>query len=284
VAHVGIDDYRSAVVVGDTLFFRGDDSLWRSDGSAAGTALVTGLSPWVEPHFPFKLAAVGGTVFIAATDARHGIELWKLPPTPASLTGLLYHDANGNRRLDSGEQRLPEIRVFADANGNSHYDAGEPVSLSNARGEYRVVGIPPGTAQLRVDGLTAWAVPKGVFAIRVSPGQVRRAHVPLQPAAQIVGRVFRDSDNDGRLDTGEGGVSAWRVFIDSDDDGLLDANEASTLTDSRGTWSFQGLFAGTYHIRAIDQPSWRRTTAQELSITVIWGQLSNGRRFGFHPI
>jgi ELWxxDGT repeat protein len=284
IAPVPFGDYRTRLVVADTLFLRGGDLLWRSEGSAAGTAVVPGLTPWARPNgYPLELAAVEGTVFIAAQDRAHGIELWKLPPTPASLTGMLYNDANGNRRLDSGEQRLAGIRVFADANGNGRYDAAEPASISSVRGEYRVVGISPGTTRLRIDGSTAWAIPLGSLPLRVSPGQVRRAHVPLEPAATITGRVFRDGDNDGRLDAGDGGLSAWRIFIDTDDDGVLDANEPNVLTDLRGAWIFRGLFAGTYHIRALDQANWRRTTAQELTTSVRAGQIIGGHLFGFHP-
>jgi ELWxxDGT repeat protein len=76
--------------VNGTLFFAADDGvhgrqLWKSDGSAAGTVLVTDLSPGGDPRY---LTNVNGTVFFSAYDGTPGYQdqayqVWKSDGTAA---------------------------------------------------------------------------------------------------------------------------------------------------------------------------------------------------------
>jgi ELWxxDGT repeat protein len=64
------------------LFFRADDStggieLWKSDGTAAGTALVKDLDPGPPGSAPYQLKVVGGQLFFLAYNGNYGHELWK---------------------------------------------------------------------------------------------------------------------------------------------------------------------------------------------------------------
>src|SRR5262249_57823326 len=72
--------------VNGTLFFTADDGtgigkLWQSNGSAAGTTLVTNLAS-------NSLTNVNGTLFFTANDGVHGNELWKLVDEPMQGTSL----------------------------------------------------------------------------------------------------------------------------------------------------------------------------------------------------
>jgi ELWxxDGT repeat protein len=72
-------------LVGTTLFFTANDGihgeeLWKSDGSATG--LVEDIYPLGDDEgafssYPEELTAMGTTLFFAAEDAEHGVELWK---------------------------------------------------------------------------------------------------------------------------------------------------------------------------------------------------------------
>jgi RNA polymerase sigma factor (sigma-70 family) len=73
-------------VVNGILFLTADDGvhgrqLWRSDGTAAGTKMVKEINRGRAGGFPFatmgNLTAVGRTLFFAADDGVHGLELWK---------------------------------------------------------------------------------------------------------------------------------------------------------------------------------------------------------------
>src|SRR5689334_11160207 len=59
--------------VGDTVFFVANDGLtgfelWKSNGIAAGTALVRDIVPGITGSFPEQLTNVNGTLFFTADD------------------------------------------------------------------------------------------------------------------------------------------------------------------------------------------------------------------------
>ncbi|MEA2694872.1 MAG: hypothetical protein QOJ16_4259 [Acidobacteriota bacterium] len=64
------------------LFFAADDGvhgreLWASDGTAAGTVLVSDIEPGPDSSRPTGLTAAGGRLFFSTYDGRHGRELWE---------------------------------------------------------------------------------------------------------------------------------------------------------------------------------------------------------------
>ena len=85
-------DPQHLVDVGGTLYFSGwsgqgtsqdiGRELWKSDGTAAGTALVKDLFAGFQSSDPKRFTAVGGTVFFTALDAS-GETLWKTDGTDA---------------------------------------------------------------------------------------------------------------------------------------------------------------------------------------------------------
>src|SRR5262249_37929205 len=86
-------DIRDIVGVGGTAFFLVHNdfysgALWKSDGTAAGTAPVASFGPGEAFSSPQNLTAVGGTLFFTAFDDTHGMELWKSDGTAAG-TGLV---------------------------------------------------------------------------------------------------------------------------------------------------------------------------------------------------
>ncbi len=76
---------RAPAALGNTLLFRASDGagaeLWRSDGTAAGTARVRDIPPGAGSSEPRELTRVGSTVFFVADDGSRGAELWKTDGT-----------------------------------------------------------------------------------------------------------------------------------------------------------------------------------------------------------
>src|SRR5262249_14576175 len=78
--------------VNGTLFFTANSTttrreLWKSDGTAAGTALVKDIN--VDRTYsanPGPIIDVNGTKFFGADDGVHGWELWKSDGTAAGTT------------------------------------------------------------------------------------------------------------------------------------------------------------------------------------------------------
>jgi hypothetical protein len=74
----------------------------------------------------------------------------------------------------------------------------------------------------------------------------------LAGTASISGAVYNDLNNNTVHETGEAGIKNARVYLDYDNDGVWDkGKEPTTLTDKRGSFSFQKLGAGTYRLRQI---------------------------------
>jgi ELWxxDGT repeat protein len=77
--------YSDLTNVNGTVFFSADDGtsggeLGKSDGTAAGTALVKDTNPGAGGSFPGELTNINGTLFFSADDGTHGVELWKTKP------------------------------------------------------------------------------------------------------------------------------------------------------------------------------------------------------------
>ena len=73
-----------------TMLFVADDGthgfeLWRTDGTAGGTAMVKDINPSGDSS-PTELVNVNGTLFFRADDGTHGFELWKSDGTDAGTT------------------------------------------------------------------------------------------------------------------------------------------------------------------------------------------------------
>src|SRR5262249_39419889 len=74
------------VDVQGTLFFSVQGSLWKSDGTQAGTMLVKAILPGPPGYLespPGELTAFGSLLLFAADDDVHGRELWRSDGTDA---------------------------------------------------------------------------------------------------------------------------------------------------------------------------------------------------------
>jgi len=75
---------RGLTVLGDNILFTANDGihgfeLWRSDGTAAGTAMVADINPGNESSGIFygQQPIIKGSIYFSATDGSSGYELWK---------------------------------------------------------------------------------------------------------------------------------------------------------------------------------------------------------------
>jgi hypothetical protein len=94
-------------------------------------------------------------------------------------------------------------------------------------------------------------------------GQLVKQQI-LTGGTSIQGTVFDDLDRSGVLAPAEDRrLTGWTVYLDLNHDGTRDPGDPTTVTDLvDGTYSFSGLAAGTYVVRAVPPDgSWFPSTA-----------------------
>ncbi|HYG63736.1 MAG TPA: ELWxxDGT repeat protein, partial [Thermoanaerobaculia bacterium] len=142
--------------VDGVLLFAADDGasgreLWKTDGTAAGTALLTDLEPGAGGSGPEALAVIGGQLFFSAMTSAHGSELWVSDGTAAGtfmvadiFPGAGHALAGGPPVPANSFVAIAAGKLFFAANDGSH---GSELWMSDGTeaGTTLVQDIYPGT-------------------------------------------------------------------------------------------------------------------------------------------
>lgn len=239
---------------GSYVYFAANDGvhgvqLWRSDGTAGGTSMVTDINEAGGGFGPTDLTDVNGTLYFTANDGTHGLQVWKsdgtsggtimisnLQPTsggaasPASLTnvnGTVFFTANAGttgRELYATTGTLPSTRLVI----NIFQGAGtaNPQNLLNVNGELFF------TANDGVHGTELWKS-NGIVTGTVMVSDIFAGASSSNPANLTnVGGVVFFSANDGTNGTQlwkSDGTAAGTVMV-------KDINATSTGASSNPGW------------------------------------------------
>jgi len=98
-------------------------------------------------------------------------------------------------------------------------------------------------------------------------GRIYSAESPLPGEMKVL--EFEDIDLDGELDEGEPLLTGWHFLVEGPD-----AFSEAVVTGEDGTFTLSDLAPGEYSITATNQPGWRSTTPDLLSVTVVEGLLT----------
>lgn len=180
---------------------------------------------------------------------------------PASISGQVHLDLNGDCTWQQGETLLPGVTIhLRDSNGNI-----VATTQTDANGQYSFTGLRPGTYSVEevqptglLDGCETVgseggteSPPDTISGIVLTPGANGTDYnFSENPPSSIEGQVHVERDGDCILDPGEPLLAGVTVQLLDEDGNVI----ATTVTGADGKYKFEGLAAGTYGIREI-QPA-----------------------------
>ena len=188
------------------------------------------------------------------------------------ITGRVWLDADNNGAQQPGETGIAGVVI--DLTGTDQ--AGLPVALStttDANGNYRFEALAPGNYTVTersqpagtLDGRTLAGTGGGTASVAgSSPSRITNITLGLAqtaadnnfgeiPPASLTGTVYADNNNNGRIDTGETGLSGVAVTLTGTDDTGAVVSLTGNTTASGG-YTFADLRPGTYTVSEPAQP------------------------------
>jgi hypothetical protein len=208
-------------------------------------------------------------------DADSAVGYWGIVPM-AHLSGVVFHDLNGNGVQDGGEPGLGARTVVLAG------PAADSV-VTGGGGAFQFGGLPVGSYTLAPSPVPGWIVttpPESLGVTLLHRDTASGFSLGLFQAGALSGKVFNDTNANGAEDPGESGLAGWTVRLTGP---VVD----STITGGGGEWSFTGLPAGAYTVSQDQQDNWLQSLPASYgnhSVTVTNGLDTAGLDFGnyFH--
>ena len=170
-----------------------------------------------------------------------------------SISGVKFSDINANGLLDEGEVGLSNFTIYLDTNNNNILDTNEPSTVSDAGGVYRFNGLAPYSYSVKEVPQPGFIQTTPNPVVNMTPGlHLTDVNIGNQKIIGSIGGVkFQDFNNNGVIDPAEPGLPNVTLYLDMNNNNILDGDEARTITNSDGSYSFQGLPANTYTVKEV---------------------------------
>ncbi len=190
---------------------------------------------------------------------------------PAELCGTVWHDANDNGILDSGEERIGGVVVeLFDANGSKISE-----TRTDAQGNYCFKNLYPGEYCVKEIQPASFTDGKDALGV-INPPATGSSRVGVMTNDKFCGIHLQAGDKGTQYNFGEikpGSISGM-VHADANGDCIFNAGQgdkplagvelilldqtgieiARTTTDANGKYAFNNLRPGTYSVREV-QPT-----------------------------
>jgi protocatechuate 3,4-dioxygenase beta subunit len=190
----------------------------------------------------------------------------------SSISGMKFHDINGNGVKDIGETGLQNWKIYIAGNINSF-------ALTDASGNYTMNNIPPGNYTISEEVSANWArsfPPTGTYSETISSGQhLTNRDFGNYQYSTISGLIFHDINSNGSQDIGEPGLQNWKVKITG-------TKNDSVFTDANGNYLFSTVSPGNYTLQEILPIGFVQTFPNEgtYNLSVSSGQTFQNKNFG----
>jgi protocatechuate 3,4-dioxygenase beta subunit len=232
----------------------------------------------------------GGTNVLAEYNPNTLAFLQNVPVNTEGFASGLGSDGVGGTapadwysvNVQAGQSLYLQSSTPSDAGRQFVNTASLEISLYNTYGDLVAVGTK--LADGRNESLLFTAPVTGQYHIEITedPGGVGEYYLsvntPSYPSGGVSAEVFNDLNGNGKLDSGEPGLTGWEVDVYNSSKQLI----ASQLTDANGDFDFQGLVPGTYTVSEVLQGGWIQTAPPSpgtFTVTVAAGSTVTGENF-----
>ena len=140
-----------------------------------------------------------GGAYRPAVDPLFGIAF------DASISGVVFHDINGNRYRDPTESGIQGRQVFLDEDHDEVFDAGEPTRTTDAAGGFSFTGLAPGNYKVvQVVPPEPWHDTTGLwYAPTLSSGEHYSQDLGAAQFGAVWGHSYEDVNGNGQRDPSE---------------------------------------------------------------------------------
>ena len=235
----GTIDWRSSGLFGDRLsFLAGGGYNYSQNGKISLFERVTAtlkLPRWSSLQVNYINTDAGATMLVQLKGTlfrkRESAAYLNAPISEArnfgSVSGRVFQDLDGNGRYDAGSDK-PQAGVKVRIDGSRY-------AVSDANGIYMFDAVTAGDHNIYLDLLSVRAdlalSDGGRREITISGGQASSLDFRLLRTGRITGRVWLDTNGNGKFDEDESPLADVRVVTASLRDTLTDADGFFTITD-----------------------------------------------------
>jgi protocatechuate 3,4-dioxygenase beta subunit len=210
----------------------------------------------LQPGWILTFPAPPGTWVVAATSGTDAPGLNFGDYELVTYSGTVFNDLNGSGSYQMGDPGLAGWTVELIQNGNVI-----ATTTSAADGSYSFSGITAGNYLIEEVNQAGWyqtdpVDPPGWYSLTANSGSsMSGLNFGNFALVNVTGNVYNDTNGNGKLDPGEPPLQGWTINLTNPAGNLV----ATTTSDAKGNYAFDGLFPGTFTVSEVLQAGWTQT-------------------------